>query len=377
MSERIYLSPPHMSGEEIQIVQQAFADNWIAPVGPQLKTFEENFCAYTGAKYAVAVSSGTAALHLALMVSDVHPGDEVFVSSLTFAASVNPILYVGAKPVFIDSEVNSWNMDPNLLEDALKSRSKMGKLPKAVIPVHLYGQSADMNAIMAICDRYGVAVIEDAAEVLGSSYCGRHPGTIGKIGIFSFNGNKIITTSGGGMLVSDDQRLVDHARKLSTQAREPVAHYEHIEIGYNYRMSNIVGAIGIGQLNVIEERVQRKREIYDYYRAHLGELAGLTFVNEMSYGRHTRWLSVVLINPDEFGLDREQVRLKLEDHNIESRPLWKPMHLQPVFDQYDVFGGVVAESLFNQGLCLPSGTALTVDQLDHIIALIYEMHANA
>ena len=374
MSERIYLSPPHMSGEELALVQQAFADNWIAPAGPHLAQFEQQFCDYTGAKHAVALSSGTAAIHLALLVIGIQPGDEVFVSTLTFAGSVNPIVYAGAKPVFIDSDPQSWNMDPNLLEDALKSRAQHGALPKAVIPVHLYGQAADMDAIMAICNRYGVTVIEDAAEALGGRYRNQHPGTIGKLGVFSFNGNKIITTSGGGMLVSDDKSLVDHARKLSSQSREPVPHYEHIEVGYNYRMSNVLAAIGCGQLAVIEDRVRRKREIYDYYRTHLGDLPGLTFVDEMTYARHTRWLTVMLVDPDEFGADREQIRLKLEEYNIESRPLWKPMHLQPVFKDYNVVGGEVAESLFDQGLCLPSGTALTDGQNGRIVTIIQNIH---
>ena len=374
MSERIYLSPPHMSGEELTLVQQAFADNWIAPAGPHLKAFEEQFCEYTGAKHAVAISSGTAGIHLALLTTGVQAGDEILVSTLTFSASVNPILYVGAKPVFIDSKLDSWNMDPNLLEETLKKRANAGNLPKAVLPVHLYGQSADMNAIMAICDRYGVIVIEDAAEALGAHYHEQHPGTFGKAGIFSFNGNKIITTSGGGMLVSDDKALVDHARKLSTQAREDFAHYQHTEIGYNYRMSNVLAAIGIGQLKVLEDRVQRKREIFDYYKQHLGDLPGLTFVDEVSSGRHTRWLSVVLIDKTQFGFDSEQVRLKLEEHNIESRPLWKPMHLQPIFQDYESVGGAVSESLFEQGLCLPSGTALTTDQLQQIVSIIRDLY---
>jgi len=374
LSKRIYLSPPHMSGEEIKFVQQAFSDNWIAPVGPHLNQFEEQFCKYTGAKYALATSSGTAGIHLGLLTTGVKTGDEVIVSTLTFSASVNPILYVGAKPIFIDSEMESWNMDPNLLEDVLKKRSKSGKLPKAVIPVHLYGQSSDMKTIMSICDYYGVIVIEDAAEALGSRFEGRHPGTFGKIGIFSFNGNKIITTSGGGMLVSDDKTLVDHARKLATQAREPFAHYEHAEVGYNYRMSNILAAIGVGQLNILEERVQRKREIYEYYKEQLGDLPGLTFVDEIPSGRHTRWLSVVLIDKNEFGYDNEQVRLNLEEHNIESRLLWKPMHLQPIFQGYETIGGSVSELLFEQGLCLPTGTALTTEQLDRIVSIIRNLH---
>jgi pyridoxal phosphate-dependent aminotransferase EpsN len=364
-----------MSGDEIGLVQQAFSDNWIAPTGPFLEAFEQQFCEYTNAKYALALSSGTAAIHLALLVSDVRPGDDVFVSTLTFAGSVNPIVYAGARPVFIDSDTESWNMAPGILEDALEARAQIGKLPKAVIPVHLYGQSADMDAIMAICDRYGVLIIEDAAEALGSRYHDNHPGTISKLGIFSFNGNKIITTSGGGMLVSDEESLIDYARKLSSQSREPVSHYEHTEVGYNYRMSNVLAAIGCGQLSVIEDRVRRKREIYDYYRKHLGEIPGLTFVDEMPYGRHTRWLTVMLVDPKEFGMSREQIRLKLEEHNIESRSLWKPMHCQPVFQEYEAFGGAVAETLFDQGLCLPSGTALTKDQLEHIVSIIRDIHS--
>ena len=373
MSKRIYLSPPHMSGEEIALVQEVFAANWIAPAGPHLAAFEQQMCDYTGAKHAVALSSGTAAIHLALLTIDTQPDDEVFVSTLTFSGSVNPIVYTGAKPVFIDCEACSWNMDPNLLEDALKRRARAGKLPKAVIPVHLYGQPADMDSIMTLCDEYGVVVIEDAAEALGSHYRDQHPGTIGRFGIFSFNGNKIITTSGGGMLVSDEKPLIDHARKLSTQAREPVCHYEHTEIGYNYRLSNVSAAIGCGQLKVIEERVRRKREIFDYYQTHLGDLPGLTFVDEVPGTLHTRWLSVMLVDPEQFGADREYVRMRLEDHNIESRPVWKPMHLQPVFQRYEAIGGTMAESLFDQGICLPSGTALTDEQLEMIVSIIRGM----
>lgn len=373
MSERIYLSPPHMSGEELKRIQQAFADNWVAPAGPNLAAFEAQLCDYVGAQHAVAVSSGTAAIHLALLVTGVQPDDEIFVSTLTFAGSVNPIIYMGAKPVFIDSERQSWNMDPNLLEDALKARAQSGNLPKAVMPVHLYGQSADMDAIMAVCERYDVMVIEDAAEALGTLYRDQHPGTFGKMSAFSFNGNKIITTSGGGMLVSDDRALIEHARKLASQSREPVAYYEHLEIGYNYRMSNILAAIGCGQMTVLEDRVRRKREIYAYYAQRLGDIPGLTFVDEMPYGRHTHWLTVMLVDPVQFGADREQIRLTLEDHNIESRPLWKPMHCQPVFQDYEFIGGNVADSLFDQGLCLPSGTALTDAELDRIISIIQAM----
>jgi len=363
-----------MSGQELTFIQEAFADNWIAPAGPHLAAFETKFAEYVGAKHAVALASGTAAIHLALLVSGIQPGDDIFVSTLTFAGSINPIVYTGANPVFIDSSADSWNMSPDLLEQALSAREKTGKLPKAVIPVHLYGQSADMDAIMAICDRFGVRVIEDAAEAIGTSYHGKHPGTFGAIGTFSFNGNKIITTSGGGMLTADDKRIVDYVRKLSTQSREPFVHYEHNELGYNYRMSNILAAIGLGQLTAIEERVQRKREIYEYYRTNLCMIPGLTFVPEMPYGRHTRWLTVILIDPTQFGADREAVRLKLEAHNIESRPVWKPMHLQPVFREYEAIGGEISEKLFERGLCLPSGTALTNAELDHIIELIRSLH---
>ncbi len=373
MSERIYLSPPHMSGEELPLVRQVFAENWIAPAGPHLTAFEQQMCEYTGAKYAVALASGTAAIHLALLTIGTQPDDEIFVSTLTFSGSVNPVIYTGAKPVFIDSELSSWNMDPNLLEDALKLRAKAGKLPKAVIPVHLYGQPADINAIMALCDAYGVVVIEDAAEALGSRYHDQHPGTFGQLGVFSFNGNKIITTSGGGMLVSAEKTLIDHARKLATQAREPVVHYEHTEIGFNYRLSNVSAAIGCGQLKAIEDRVRRKREIFEYYQTHLGNLPGVTFAQESPDTLHTRWLSVMLVDPEQFGADREQIRLRLEEHNIESRPVWKPMHLQPVFREYEVIGGTVAEKLFEQGICLPSGTALTDEQLEHIVAVIGEI----
>jgi dTDP-4-amino-4,6-dideoxygalactose transaminase len=374
VSERIYLSPPHMSGMELQLIQQAFDANWIAPVGPQLVEFEQKICDYVGVNHAVALSSGTAAIHLALLIRGVQQGDDVIVSTLTFSGSVNPIMYVGANPVFVDSEPHSWNMDPNLLEDTLRERVKTGKLPKAVIPVHLYGQSADMDAIMQVCDRYGVDVIEDAAEALGTSYKGKHAGSIGLMGILSFNGNKMITTSGGGMLISDHQEFIDRARKLSTQAREPFPYYEHTEVGYNYRMSNICAAIGSGQMSVIEERVARRREIYETYRQNLSDLDGLTFVEDMPYGRHTHWLTVVLVDEEAFGASPEQIRLELEKHNIETRPLWKPMHLQPVFAGYEAVGGGVAESLFARGLCLPSGTALTSEQQDRIMSLIRGLH---
>ncbi len=370
MTQRIFLSPPHMSGTEFPLVQQAFEDNWIAPAGPHLAAFEREFCAYTGARHAVALSSGTAAIHLALLTTGVQANDEIVVSTLTFSGSVNPIMYMGARPVFIDSDVHSWNLDPALLAQFLADRAKQNRLPKAVLVVHLYGQAADMDTINAICAQHGVLVIEDAAEALGTYYKNRHAGTLSRVGTFSFNGNKIITTSGGGMFVSDDRALVDHARKLASQAREPVPHYEHTEVGFNYRMSNVLAAIGSGQLSVIEDRVRRKREIYDRYVAQLSSVPGLTFVTDMPYGRHTHWLSVMLVDAPVFGTDREHIRLALEALDIESRPLWKPMHLQPVFQGCEVIGGAVAEQLFDQGLCLPSGTAMDDTQIDRISAAV-------
>jgi len=369
---RIYLSPPHMSGLEQQFVQEVFASSWIAPLGPQVDAFEAEFAAAVGAPYALALSSGTAALHLALILAGVGPGDEVLVSTLTFSASANPVVYLGGRPTFIDSERTSWNMDPGLLEETLAARARAGKLPKAVIPVHLYGQSADMDPILAACARYDVPVIEDAAEALGATYKGRSPGTLGLMGIFSFNGNKIITTSGGGMLVSAHKDLIDHARKLSTQARDPAPHYQHSEIGYNYRLSNVLAAIGRGQLGVLEERVRRKREIFHFYQEALGDLPGIAFMPEAPWGRSTRWLTCITVDPEEFGATREDIRLALERENIESRPLWKPMHLQPVFAGCEVVGGAVAEALFRDGLCLPSGTAMTRADLERVAAVVRE-----
>jgi len=359
-----------MSGREQELVQEAFASNWIAPLGPMVDAFEREFAATVGAPYALALSSGTAALHLALILAGVGPGDEVLVSSLTFSASANPIVYMGAHPTFIDSERTSWNMDPGLLVEALEKRAKAGRLPKAVIPVHLYGQSADLDPIIAVCRRYEVKVIEDAAEALGATYKDRAPGALGWAGIFSFNGNKIITTSGGGMLVSADKDFIDHARKLSTQARDAAPHYQHSEIGYNYRLSNVLAAIGRGQLAVLEDRVQARRRNFDYYLQHLGDQAGLSFMPEAPWGRHTRWLTCMLVEPSKFGTDREAIRLALEAHNIEARPLWKPMHLQPVFEECEVVGGAIAAGLFEIGLCLPSGSNLTEADLARVVEVV-------
>jgi pyridoxal phosphate-dependent aminotransferase EpsN len=370
---RIYLSAPHMSGLEEQFVAEAFTTNWIAPVGPHVTAFEEEFAEMVGAPYAAALSSGTAALHLALMLVGAGNGDEVLVSTLTFSASVNPIVYLGATPVFIDSETRSWNMDPALLVEAIERKVRRGKTPKAVVLVHLYGQSADIAPVQSICDRYGIALIEDAAEALGSTYQGRAPGTFGKAGIYSFNGNKIITTSGGGMLVSADESFIHRARKLATQARDDAPHYQHSEIGYNYRLSNVLAGIGRGQLRVLEHRVEARRRIFDYYHEMLGDLPGIKFMPEATWGRHTRWLTCITVDPAEFGHTREELRLALEAVNIESRPVWKPMHLQPVFASYETVGGAVAEALFHDGLCLPSGSSLTEDELAQVTATIQEL----
>lgn len=373
-ADRIFLSPPHMGGQELALVQGAFAANWIAPVGPDVDAFEREFTEATGCGHAVALSSGTAALHLALILEGVGPGDDVFVSTFTFSASVNPIVYQGARPVFIDSEVTSWNMDPVLLERALADRANTGTLPKAVMVTHIYGQSADLDPIMAACERYGVTLIEDAAEVLGATYKGRAPGTFGTFGGFSFNGNKIITTSGGGMLTSHDGDAIAHARKLATQARDPAPHYEHTEIGYNYRLSNILAAIGRGQLLVLDDRVEARRRNFDFYVDALGDVPGIGFMPEAPWGRHTRWLSCVTIDPARFGADREAVRLALEAENIEARPVWKPMHRQPVFSSSTVYGGSVADGLFAQGLCLPSGSSLTSANLERVVEVIRHIH---
>jgi len=364
--DRIHLSVPHMGGLEEAFVREAFESNWIAPLGPQVEAFEREFRELVGAPYGVALSTGTAALHLAFQLVGVAAGDEVLVSTLTFSATVNPILYLGGRPVFIDSERTSWNLDPALVERVLETRQKAGRLPKAVAVVHLYGQPADLDPLVELCEHYGVPLVEDAAEALGASYRGRAPGTMGKVGIYSFNGNKVITTSGGGMLVSPDGELVQHALKLATQAREPVPHYEHEEIGYNYRMSNILAAIGRGQLRVLEDHVEARRRNFEFYRQALNDLPGIEFMPEAPWGTHSRWLTTLTVDPQEFGADRETVRLALESENIEARPVWKPMHRQPIYKDYEIAGGEIAESLFERGLCLPSSSSLTHDQLERV-----------
>jgi dTDP-4-amino-4,6-dideoxygalactose transaminase len=349
------------------MVADAFASNWIAPLGPHVNAFEKEFSAVVRAKHAVALSSGTAALHLALKLVGVGPGDRVFVSTLTFAASVNPIIYLGADPVFIDSERRSWNLDPHLLKDALDERARKQALPKALVVVHLYGQSADIGPILEVCAEYGVEVVEDTAEALGATYQGRSAGTFGRAGIYSFNGNKIITTSGGGMLVSDDENLVAHARKLATQARDSAPHYQHSEIGYNYRLSNVLAAIGRAQLCVLEDRVAARRSNFDFYRNALSDLPGIEFMPEAPWGRHTRWLTCLTVAPGNLGVTRDQLRIALEAENIEARPVWKPMHQQPVFAKYERIGGEAADQIFENGLCLPSGSNLTTSDLERVV----------
>lgn len=372
--KRIYLSSPHMGEKEFEFVKEAFETNWIAPVGPHVDMFEKEFCEATGARYATAVSSGSAAIHLALILLGIRAGDEVICSTLTFAASANPIIYQGATPVFIDSEPVTWNMDCNCLEDAIRDRIRKGKRPKAVIIVHLYGQSANMNPIMNLCNQYNIPLIEDAAESLGAYYKERHTGTFGKFGIFSFNGNKIITCSSGGMLVSDDEGLIRKAKFLATQARDPAPHYQHSHIGYNYRLSNVLAGIGRGQLRILTERVQARRDNFDFYKRELGGLPGVQFMPEAEFGRSNRWLTCLTIDPLGCGSTREDMRLALEAENIESRPVWKPLHLQPVFQNCPYYGSDVAEELFNKGLCLPSGSNLSRDDLQRVVNTFLQVY---
>ncbi len=436
LQKRIYLSPPHMSGEELKFIREAFKSNYIAPLGPMVDAFEREFADYVGIAHCVAVSSGTAAMHLALRVLGVKKRCEVAASTMTFIGSVTPIIFQGAVPVFIDSERETWNMDPELLAEALEESARRDRLPQAVIPTDLYGQCADYERIYSICQRYQVPVVVDAAEALGAKYRTKDDGrrrtkgrrqrtddrgqetenkketlsgseeqrrppasdlwlhaVVGaRAAIFSFNGNKILNTSGGGMLVSEDRDFIEQARFLSQQARDPFPHYEHSTIGYNYRMSNILAAIGLGQLRVLDKRVEKKRWIFDYYRQALGGLPGIEFMSEPEWSRSSRWLTVILITPEIFGVDKETVRVALEAENIESRPVWKPMHLQPVFKtktqssklkvqgknqtKYPakVVGGKVSEDLFARGLCLPSGTQLTEKDLDRITRIVRKLH---
>lgn len=372
-NKRIYLSSPHMSGREMVYINEAFNTNWIAPLGPNVNNFEADLVRYTGCGYVAALSSGTAAIHLALILLGVGPGDEVIVPSFTFSATVNPIIYQGAVPVFIDSEKETWNMDPNLLEQALKERRAQGTEHriKAIIVVHLYGMPARMDEIMSVANRYGIPVIEDAAEALGSKYNGKSLGSFGDFGVFSFNGNKIITTSGGGALASENEAMIKKTRFLATQARDEAPHYQHSHIGYNYRMSNVIAGIGRGQMEVLNERVEQRRANYDFYLKNLAQYEGITFLEEPSDAYFSnRWLTTVLIDAKKTGITRENLQIELEKEDIETRPLWKPMHLQPVFSSYPAYLSSVSESLFNTGLCLPSGSNMTDEEKCFVVEAI-------
>jgi pyridoxal phosphate-dependent aminotransferase EpsN len=374
MTNRTYLSPPHMGPDERALLLEAFDSNWIAPLGPHVDAFERETAAKVGVPHAAALSSGTAALHLALRILGVGRGDEVIASTLTFSATVNPIVYEGATPVFIDADRETWNMDPGLLEEELAACATKGKLPRAVIAVDLYGQCADYDRILAACARYEVPVIEDAAEALGATYRGRYAGSFGAMGVYSFNGNKIITTSGGGMLVSDRKDWIEKARFLATQARDPVPHYQHSQLGFNYRLSNLLAAVGRGQLRVLDERVARRRAINASYRRLLGGIPGLAPMPEAPYGGSNCWLTCITIDPAAFGASREDVRQHLERLNVESRPVWKPMHLQPFFDGCRVRAGAVAARVFEHGLCLPSGSSLPDSQVARIAGEVRALH---
>lgn len=374
MTNRILLSSPHMGGTEQKYIQEAFDTNWIAPLGANVNGFEAELAQYAGVKAASATSAGTAAIHLALDLVGVKAGDDVFCSTLTFIASANPILYLGANPVFIDSEPTTWNMSPQALKVAFEAATAEGKLPKAVIVVNLYGQSARMDEIMAICEQYEVPVIEDAAESLGSTYKGKKSGTFGKFGIYSFNGNKIITTSGGGMLVSNDKELISRSRFLATQARDVAKHYQHSVVGYNYRMSNIVAGIGRGQLEVLDERVAQKRAIFDRYEAALSTIDGVEMMPELEDTLSNRWLSTLTLDAKKIAITPYELIDILNEANIEARPVWKPLHMQPLFEGCKFFAHsedeVVSEHLFNTGLCLPSDSKMTIEDQQKVIDII-------
>ncbi len=372
MKLKIWLSSPHMGGTELNYVHEAFDTNWVAPLGPNVDGFEKDIATFLDDDiHAAALSSGTAALHLALVIAGVEPGDEVICQSMTFSASANPIKYLSATPVFVDSETDTWNMCPDTLETAIKDRIAKGKRPKAIIPVHLYGMPAHINEIMEIAKRYEIPVVEDAAEALGSSVNGKMCGTFGSIGILSFNGNKIITTSGGGALVAHDKAVTTKATFLATQARDAAPHYQHSHVGYNYRMSNICAGIGRGQMEVLKDRIAKRRNVYEQYYEKMKGIAGVSFVDEPDSYFSNRWLSAVLIDPEQTGgVTRETLRLALDAENIESRPLWKPMHLQPVFENAPYYGNGISDKLFENGLCLPSGSNMSEEDMSRIFEVI-------
>ena len=372
-NKKIWLSPPHMGGRERELVKEAFDANWIAPVGPHISNFEQELSKLSQNFNIAALSSGTAAIHLALILAGVQKNDNVICSSFTFSASVNPIKYLGANPIFIDSDKESWNMCPELLTKAIKDGIKNNKKPKAIILVHLYGMPAKLDELIGVASSFEIPLIEDAAEALGSKYKNQQLGTFADFGIYSFNGNKIITTSGGGALVCKNKKLIEKAKFLATQARDEAPHYEHSEVGYNYRMSNVCAAIGVGQLEVLTERVTRKREIFNFYKNELSMIKAITFLEELEPSFSNYWLTTILLDKNST-IDREQLRLHLEKDNIESRPLWKPMHLQPVFKDCKSYVNGVSEDLFNRGLCLPSGTNMTTEDLKRIVKKVKELY---
>ena len=374
MNSKIWLSLPHMGGNEQRFVKEAFDSNWVAPLGPNVDNFEEDISLYLKEdSYVAALSSGTAAIHLALILLRVQPGDEVICQSMTFSASANPIRYLGATPVFIDSERTTWNMDPAFLEEAIIDRLAKGTKPKAIIPVHLYGMPARMDEIIAIAKKYEIPIIEDAAEAVGSSVSNKKCGTFVEIGILSFNGNKIITTSGGGALVSKNSEYIKEATFLATQARDAAPHYQHSKIGYNYRLSNICAGIGRGQMKVLPLRIDQRRANFFFYRNELSDLSGISFLEEPEDFYSNRWLTTILIDPN-MGASREEIRLRLEQENIESRPLWKPMHLQPVFKGFPFYGHGVSKELFEDGLCLPSGSNLAETDLERVVNCLQKVY---
>jgi dTDP-4-amino-4,6-dideoxygalactose transaminase len=367
---RIYLSPPEVGPEERRMLLEAFDSNWIAPVGPDIDAFECEVAERVGVGHGVALASGTAALHLCLLLAGIGPGDEVLLPSFTFVATASAVVYLGARPVFVDSSPSTWNIDPDLVEEELARRAASGRLPAAIVSVDLYGQSADYDRLVPLCTEYGIPLIEDAAEALGATYHERPAGSFGTSAVFSFNGNKIITTSGGGMLVTDSAEVAERARFLATQARDPFPHYEHSALGYNYRLSNLLAALGRAQLRGLDHRIERRRAIHERYRKVLGGVPGIRFMPVAPYGEPNWWLTCIVVDPDAFGADREQIRVALEEVDVESRPTWKPLHLQPVFEGVPTIGGEVCAGIFTDGLCLPTGSALTEAEIDRVVEAI-------
>ncbi|MCR5887131.1 DegT/DnrJ/EryC1/StrS family aminotransferase [Hymenobacter sp. J193] len=372
--DRLYLSPPHLGRHELNYLHKAIEDNWVAPVGPNLDGFERDICEFTGAGHCVALTSGTAAIHLGLRLLGVGPGDEVLCSSFTFVATASPILYLGATPVFVDSEAETWNICPERLREAIEDCIRQGRRPKALILVHLYGMPARLREILAIATEFDIPVLEDAAEALGSRYEGQPLGSFGAVGVFSFNGNKILTTSGGGALVTNNAAWAQKALFWGTQARDAAPYYQHSELGYNYRLSNLLAGIGRGQMGLLEDRVKKRREIHAWYCEQLRHVPGLIFgPQEPAGSRSNRWLTTVLLDAEQTTVTPEQLRLHLETRNIESRPLWKPLHLQPLFAGTPRYGGAVSEDLFARGLCLPSGSAMSDMDLRRVLEAVKEV----